>query len=88
MVKHNHQNYFECNCSRYLNDPYADDMEIINELHNENHHLRKQIGLLRDALDQMDINICAAGDLMTKEDMQEAERLIALRDTVLAATKD
>ena len=50
--------------------------------------LEQRVKMLRDALDQMDINICAAGDLMTKEDMQEAERLIALRDTVLAATKD
>jgi len=50
--------------------------------------LEQRVKMLRDALDQMDINICAAGDLMTKEDMQEAERLIALRDAVLLATKD
>lgn len=49
--------------------------------------LEQRVKMLRDALDQMDINICSAGDLMTKEDMQEAERLIALRDTVLEQTK-
>lgn len=50
--------------------------------------LKKQIALLRNALEQMDLQICAAGDLMTKEDMQEADRLTALRDSVLEQTKD
>ena len=50
--------------------------------------LVKQIALLRNALEQMDLQICAAGDLMTKEDMQEADRLTALRDSVLEQTKD
>ena len=50
--------------------------------------LQKQVDMLRNALEQMDLQICAAGDLMTKEDMQEADRLTALRDSVLEQTKD
>ena len=50
--------------------------------------LQMQVEMLRNALVQMDLQICAAGDLMTKEDMQEADRLTALRDSVLEQTKD
>ena len=50
--------------------------------------LQMQVEMLRNALAQMDLQICAAGDLMTKEDMQEADRLTALRDSVLEQTKD
>lgn len=49
--------------------------------------LQAQIKMLRDALSQMDLQICAAGDLMTKEDQQEALRLEALRDRVLKETE-
>lgn len=49
--------------------------------------LEAQVEMLRDALSQMDLQICAAGDLMTKQDQQEALRLEALRDRVLKETE-
>ena len=49
--------------------------------------LEAKVEMLRDALSEMDLQICAAGDLMTKEDEQEALRLEALRDRVLKETE-
>ena len=51
MSKHNHLNYFECECNRYLNDPYADDDEIINDLHQD--HMR-MISEVRDLLQSLE----------------------------------
>ena len=51
MSKHNHWNYVECGCNRYPTDPYADDMEIIRELHQE--HIRL-ISEVRDLLQSLD----------------------------------
>lgn len=48
---------------------------------------KKEIQMLRDALSQMDLTICSMGDLMTKEDQEEALRLEALRDRVLKETE-
>ena len=49
--KHNHWNYVECECSRYPIDPYADDIDILREIHEQ--HMRL-IGDVRDLLQSLE----------------------------------
>jgi len=60
----------------------ADNLEA------ELEQMKETVFMLRDVLGHMDLTICSAGDLMTKEDMLECDRLIAMRDNALEETKD